>query len=824
MNNITIKTKLNIIYAMTLVVAFAIGALGMAHIFQLRTIVNYNEFIVAKPLVYIGTITNDLGQARVGLRDSIIASDTIQKEAYDKLFQSIEDIEEQMAGYVESLERYGAEGGPEYEKVIELQDMLTIWITEIESAGQLSAAGKNEEALEWLYSRVMPQGDLINTKIRELLDLNESQAIASSNAAQELFVRSLVSTGAVIAVSFLLILSIGFVIIRSILRPIRAMVEAGDQMAAGNTQVVIAKESGGEIGQLEKSFARVSRTVSKLIQDTEQILNAAQYGRLRERAGEEGYRGDYQRIIVGINNTIDMMCHHFDNIPEGVAFFSMDKQLVYYNETFAAYLILHDLSPSEPDFFKSLVQEEDGKKLFENDRDEFAKVVTLSDNKEYRIYGLVLHQIRLYNDKTPSCMMLMLNDLTEVIDAKNEAEIANKAKSQFLSQMSHEIRTPMNSIIGMTQIARRSDNQDKIRYCIDKIESSSQHLLGIINDILDMSKIEAGKMDLILEEASLSRSLHFTVSMMLSRAKELGIIFDLIVDIKKDRAVIDALRLNQVLMNLMSNAVKFSPDGGKITVKAEEQETKDNRTTYLFSIHDEGIGMSEDQIDRLFRSFEQANSSTVHRFGGTGLGLSISKSLVEMMGGKIWVESTPEQGSTFWFTICVEATEKIAPVKILIKDAQELDLSDLYEEEPMMEEPDRDKDYDFSGLHVLVTDDVDMNREIMLELLEEASIKADEAANGEEAVDLFAASPVGHYDIIFMDMQMPVMDGCTATRIIREMDRADARKVTILAMTANVFKEDVEKVLEAGMDGHIGKPFQIKDVLENIQQLMETRD
>jgi CheY-like chemotaxis protein len=296
--------------------------------------------------------------------------------------------------------------------------------------------------------------------------------------------------------------------------------------------------------------------------------------------------------------------------------------------------------------------------------------------------------------------------------------------------------------------------------------------------------------------------------MMQSRAKENEIEITYEMEITKDYILVDNLRLNQVLINLLSNAIKFSPNGGQIKLSVKEKRADDSFSIYHFSIADQGIGMNEEQLGRLFKSFEQADMSISKRFGGTGLGLSISKSIIEMMNGRIWAQSEVDRGSTFFFTIRLKTVEKNNTDDITIKEISNA-TEDIIAETSV----------DLSKLRALLVDDVEINRIIVTDMLAETGIKIEEATNGIEAVNCFTNSTPGYYDIILMDMQMPEMDGCEASSTIRAIERSDAKSIAIVAMTANVMKADVERALNSGMNGHIAKPIDFQSAIQTIHRL-----
>jgi CheY-like chemotaxis protein len=368
----------------------------------------------------------------------------------------------------------------------------------------------------------------------------------------------------------------------------------------------------------------------------------------------------------------------------------------------------------------------------------------------------------------------------------------------------------MNAVIGMTQIARSSTDMQKILSCLEQVENSSNHLLGVINDILDFSKIESGKMILDLTEFSITADLDFVISMMHPKAQEKNITINLLVDnIKNDSLYADSLRLNQVLINLLSNAIKFSPPGSEIQVNARELGSEDGLSIYSFEVIDHGIGISEYQASKLFRPFEQADGGITRNYGGTGLGLAISKNLVEMMGGKISLDSKEGEGSCFSFTIH-------CPSKPTLEERAETDTAST--ENPS---------FDFAGKRCLVVDDIEINREIILELLSDTNLVLETAENGREAMEKFKSREEGYFDIILMDMQMPIMDGCSATREIRAIEdkrsaahgKPETKKtVPIIAMTANVMQEDIQIALDSGMNAHLAKPIELEVALRTIQE------
>ena len=381
-----------------------------------------------------------------------------------------------------------------------------------------------------------------------------------------------------------------------------------------------------------------------------------------------------------------------------------------------------------------------------------------------------------------------------------KAELANKAKSAFLFNMSHDIRTPLNAMIGFTDMAVKNiDDKAKALDCLSKSKLSSEHLLSLINDVLDMSRIESGKVELDLNPVNLDENGDDIVSMLTSLAEKKNVRFEFVRhDVKNRYVYVDFLRMNQVIINVVSNAVKYTPSGGSVLVDVSEiPSDREGYGVYQFIIQDTGIGMSPEYLHHLFDEFSRERTSTVSKQQGTGLGLAITKRIVDMMEGSIDVESKVGEGSKFTIRIPMriqENPEAVEQVRFVHSER---------------------KIVSFEGFKVLVVEDNELNLEISKDVLESAGIVVDSAADGSVAVERLKEVGADYYDCILMDIQMPVMDGFEATRIIRKM--FPDKRIPIIALSANAFDEDRSKSVDAGMDGHLAKPIviaQLEDALK----------
>ena len=498
----------------------------------------------------------------------------------------------------------------------------------------------------------------------------------------------------------------------------------------------------------------------------------------------------------------------FSSIPDLIFCRDLEGRYTQCNRSFERFL---DLSPGEIIGHTSdLLIESEIENSFYSDVD--YEVVSTGAIKvvEEHIHSPYLGESRLFETvKTPLLqdgrvigVMGIARDITERKAIEAAAQVASQAKSDFLAKISHEIRTPLNAIIGMTRIARGSiNNTEKALHSLDEVNSASSHLLNILNDVLDMSKIESGKFEISAEPFLLSDATNDVSSIITQRCKEKYIVFNTnLASLPELYLVGDKLRLNQVLINLLGNAVKFTPNDGLISFNVVPVSLEQNRAVLRFTVSDNGIGITDQQKKRLFQTFEQADSTIATRFGGTGLGLAISQNLVQLMGGEITVDSEPGKGSTFEF----ELGFAVSADSVATAAADSADYSDI----------------DLSGKRILIAEDVEINRVILLELLAETNVTMFEAENGKEAVDMFAGSEPGFYDLILMDIQMPVMDGYEATRKIRAMERADSRTVPIIAMTANAYREDRDRAFAVGMNGHLAKPIDVTATMRTLKEIL----
>lgn len=382
------------------------------------------------------------------------------------------------------------------------------------------------------------------------------------------------------------------------------------------------------------------------------------------------------------------------------------------------------------------------------------------------------------------------------------AENASRAKSEFLSRISHEIRTPMNGITGMTAIARRFvDNPEKMTDCLNKIDLSAGYLLSLLNDVLDMSKIESGKIQLDEQPFDLPELLNRVQGMFWRKAEDSGVTLRINCEgLSVTQVIGDNLRISQVLVNLVSNAMKFTPPGGSVTLEAR-QTAADSETVCLeFTVTDTGIGISETFQQHIFEPFEQAQPATARQYGGTGLGLAISSSFVKLMGGTIDVHSKLGEGTQF--VVSLTLRQNLAGDAGGPRPGGKGCVCDL------------------TGIRILLAEDNAINAEIATLLLEDVGARVDHAENGKDAVDLFSMSPAGTFSAILMDVQMPVMDGLKATRVIRSLDHPDAGLTPIIGLSANAFQEDLKKAREHGMNAYLAKPLDPNRLYQTLGQVI----
>lgn len=423
-------------------------------------------------------------------------------------------------------------------------------------------------------------------------------------------------------------------------------------------------------------------------------------------------------------------------------------------------------------------------------------------NASGKIYAM-LDGIRSTDEETRKEMEIMAN----LEEARNAAEEANKAKSTFLFNMSHDIRTPMNAILGFTRMAKKYINDSElVLTCMEKTELAGEQLLEIINDVLEMSRIEAGKFDINEETVSVSHALDGVNPLMETLAITKSIDYSSSVhDISHEYVWLDRVHYNRVLMNLINNAIKYTSEGGKVNVDVTMAD-EETGTVLITKVSDTGIGMSEEFCKHLFEEFTREQSSTVSKQQGTGLGLAITKRIVDSLKGSIDVTSRKGEGSVFAVTLPVKVAENI--------EIEERDLSDAKNSE---QEENRCK---LQGKRILLVEDNELNRMIATDILEEEELKVEEATDGCDAVEIIKEKGFDYYDFVLMDIQMPIMNGYEAAKRIREMQKED-ESLTIIALSANAFEEDKKRAIEAGMDAHIAKPIRVEELINVLASLAD---
>ncbi len=531
-------------------------------------------------------------------------------------------------------------------------------------------------------------------------------------------------------------------------------------------------------------------------------------GITRFRHGERQFRFNAQ-----VKDEMGMLADSFDDMADSIvqsvkdplAIIDLDQKILYMNDS-----CLKTVGKT----LNEVIGQPYGELSIYPDDDKYSPIKALLHKREAEIF---YHQksnryfkgkatyLKDKNDKDIG-YVIASNDVTEIAMAVNEARAANASKSDFLARMSHEIRTPMNAIIGIVsiikqKISRFTPKQTELLGQIGQVEKSSKHLLGLLNDVLDISKIESGKVELSEEKFELATLLSDIASIIEPRCVEKNLKYTIILkNFKDDNAYLfsDPLRLRQVLINLLGNSVKFTPKDGSIELRVEKLEDKAGKMLVRFEVVDTGIGIAPEDIKRLFDPFDQVNNNITKQFGGTGLGLTISKNIVGLMGSEIKVESEVDKGSKFYFEVWLrENFEMTRAPKAM--DESELNLK---------------------GKRALLVDDNAVNRMIVKEFLTPTNIEIEEAENGKQAVDKFEAAAEGYYDVILMDIQMPEMDGYEAAKAIRASVKKGAKDITIIALTANAFKEDIDKATNSGMNGHIAKPIDADKLIKTISNFL----
>ena len=501
-----------------------------------------------------------------------------------------------------------------------------------------------------------------------------------------------------------------------------------------------------------------------------------------------------------------MMYNKTDNILEYVS--PNLERVIGWSRQEAESLFLRDVS----ELGEEISQIKEEFMHWDGDGD-FVGSMHMLKNKDTGVMRWIRLQVNPVKLSSEEVWIANLSDMTKEQEQRENLEqallaanSANIAKCNFLSNMSHDIRTPMNAILGMAEIAKQySKDPEKVVSCMNRISYSSKHLLALIDEVLDMSRIESGKMLLDNKQFMLTDMLDGIMTMVQEQIKSKKLSFCIERNsISHNILIGDEFRLSRILVNLLSNAVKYTPEHGLILFSVTElEQSNEKNAKFRFVVKDNGRGMSEDFLKTIFLPFTRMEETEANRTQGTGLGMAIAKSILDLMGGTIHVESTLGKGSIFTVDVDIELGE-----------------SELIGEEKKGQNPLPGNNFSFAGRRILIVEDNEVNEEILRELLHIEGALTESAKNGQEAVDIFKKSPPGYFQLILMDVQMPVMDGYEAASIIRRLKHPNAGTIPIIALTANAFQEDQDKALEAGMNAHVTKPIDMVKLCKAAGELL----